>query len=99
MPQPRTQGRLPELEGPGWDEEVRMTRRDLHALLNAHGDRVRAATEDEALPSVERLARALHATGLNSFSHRPGTHGRFTTHCICNFDAADLLAALRADPA
>jgi hypothetical protein len=50
------QERLPDPEGEGWDEEVRITKRDLHAMLNAHGDVVRSAIEPL---DVERLAKAL----------------------------------------
>lgn len=46
-----------------------------------------------ALPTVEALARALHATGLNTIGKRPGSHGVYTERCICNPDAAAILAA------
>jgi hypothetical protein len=39
---------------------------------------------------VERLALALHNTGLNSIGHKPGFHGRYSDHCICHPDAAQI---------
>ena len=43
---------LPEPEGPGWDDEVRISRRDLHALLNRHAvsryDECRATLAEHA---------------------------------------------------
>jgi hypothetical protein len=50
-----------------------------------------------ASPKPAPLAEALHATGLNSIGHKPGHHGRFTPACICNGDAAAILAALPPD--
>lgn len=55
---------------------------------------VRAMTPD----AVAALAEALHKTGLNSIGKAPGNHGRYTDRCICNPDAADILAALAANP-
>ena len=40
------------------------------------------------------LARALHRTGLNTTGKRAGDHGKYTSVCICNYDAAALRAAL-----
>ena len=48
----------------------------------------RAATP--APLDVERLALALHNTGLNSIGHKPGFHGRYSDRCICHLDAAQI---------
>lgn len=46
------------------------------------------------LAEDDRLARALHVTGLNSIGKAPGHHGKFTERCICNGDAAAIIRAL-----
>jgi len=51
---------------------------------------VRAVTLAPAPLDVERLALALHNTGLNSIGHKPGFHGRYSDHCICHPDAAQI---------
>ena len=48
-----------------------------------------------ALLTPERLAEALHKTGLNTIGRKQGSHGTFTSECICNSDAETILAALR----
>ena len=45
---------LPEPEGDGWDTEVRMTKRDLHELLNRH-----ALSRASRPPDRERLREIL----------------------------------------
>lgn len=54
-------------------------------------------TADDMDP--ERLARALHATGLNTIGRKPGSHGPYTDRCICNSDAAQITAAYAAQDA
>jgi len=46
--------------------------------------------------TVEALAKALHTTGLNTIGKTAGSHGKFTDRCICNSDAAAILANLPA---
>ena len=55
--------------------------------------RRKAPTPPDAL-DVTALARALHRTGLNTTGKRAGDHGKYTSVCICNYDAAALRAAL-----
>jgi hypothetical protein len=58
-------------------------------------DRLRLAATPAPL-DVERLALALHNTGLNSIGHKPGFHGRYSDRCICHPDAAQIASEYAA---
>jgi hypothetical protein len=58
------------------------------ATCSAESDQQVSATP--APLDVERLALALHNTGLNSIGQKPGFHGRYSDRCICHPDAAQI---------
>lgn len=69
---------LPEPTGDGWDDEVRMTKRTLHSLMNQHieiGYRAALRPSPDSEGLLRELAEAYHAHGLlrdHADSAKPG---------------------------
>jgi hypothetical protein len=73
-----TSERLPEPEGEGWDEEVRITKRDLHAMLNAHGDVVRATALQEISMKVYVIVEGFDCESIEVFATRALAEARLS---------------------